>query len=461
MAFTFTINSHTYTSDPTNTGVAAEYHFDGYNYMTALGNLAVDIVAVAAAVVASAAAALVSENAAAASAASAAALAGAFVGTSTTSWTPAVGSQAFVTQAGEQYTPNIFLMVVSASTPTAWGFGQVSSYAGTTLTMDIQYATGSGAHTDWNISLVGPRGPEGPAFTGGSLTTGFNEARGSVAMHATTMDLWSQPNIIDGTGSPATVTAIVNAPQEGARRTVYPPAGSIITNGATFAVDGEANHTAAAGDKWEFEAITISTYKVHVTQKSGLPTVAVPGASRVWIKDVTGTNSASVDVEWTNDAAYEDIDIELISVTNQTLNQRLTALFKVNGAYNNSNNYYTAGYDDLHNGGAITSIATGTASVATVGYLTHLELAAVATYPYARLHGTLTVSNPAGTDNYKGLYGELTFETPFPMIARPYLVLADVNAGSSVAAMTGVRFAASSGNLPTYIFRVWGKKKTT
>lgn len=50
MSFTFTINSHTYTSDPTNTDVAAAYHFNGYNYMTALGNLAVDLVAVATAV---------------------------------------------------------------------------------------------------------------------------------------------------------------------------------------------------------------------------------------------------------------------------------------------------------------------------------------------------------------------------------------------------------------------------
>ena len=29
----------------------------------------------------------------------------------------------------------------------------------------------------------------------------INEARGTVTMHATTMDLWAQPNTIDGTGS--------------------------------------------------------------------------------------------------------------------------------------------------------------------------------------------------------------------------------------------------------------------
>lgn len=106
-----------------------------------------------------------------------------------------------------------------------------------------------------------------------TLTGPINEARGSVAMHATTMDIWAQPNIIDGTGSPVTITAIANAPQAGARRTLYPIAGTVITNGATFAVDGAANYTTAAGDALEFEAVTTSTYKVHITKKDGTSVV--------------------------------------------------------------------------------------------------------------------------------------------------------------------------------------------
>lgn len=122
-------------------------------------------------------------------------------------------------------------------------------------------------------------------LAGGALTGGINEARGSLAMHATTMNLWAQPNIIDGTSSAVTITAIANAPQAGARRVLYPVANSIITNGATFAVDGAANATAAAGDKWEFEAITTSTYKVHITKKDGtavaVNTVGVYGQCRL------------------------------------------------------------------------------------------------------------------------------------------------------------------------------------
>lgn len=137
--------------------------------------------------------------------------------------------------------------------------------------------TGFGALWDYVTALLGASGDAVDARTalgaagtaGATFTGGINEARGTVAMHATTMDLWAQPNVIDGTGSAVTITAIANAPQAGARRTLYPIAGTVITNGATFAVDGAANYTTAAGDKLEFEAITISTYKVHITKRDG------------------------------------------------------------------------------------------------------------------------------------------------------------------------------------------------
>ena len=111
-----------------------------------------------------------SETNAAASAASAAAIANAFIGTSTTSWTPAVESKAFTTQAGELYTAGIYVTVVSAAAPTAYGWGQVTSYSGSTLTVDVQLASGSGAHTDWNISLAGVRGPTGATGAAGTVT---------------------------------------------------------------------------------------------------------------------------------------------------------------------------------------------------------------------------------------------------------------------------------------------------
>ena len=47
MAFTTTINGHTYTSDPMNTSVPDGYRFIGYGYLTAFPNFAADLMAVA------------------------------------------------------------------------------------------------------------------------------------------------------------------------------------------------------------------------------------------------------------------------------------------------------------------------------------------------------------------------------------------------------------------------------
>ena len=176
--------------------------------------------------------------------------------TSASSVAIGTGAKVFTVSAGKSFLGGMWLVIADTAAPsTNWMMGQVTSYSSTTLTMNIVAMGGSGTKTAWTISQSVPM----PA----------NEARGSVAMHATTMNPWAQPNLIDGTGSPVTVTAIANAPQAGARRTLYPIAGSIITHGATFAVDGAASATASAGDKWEIEAVTTSTYKVHITKKDG------------------------------------------------------------------------------------------------------------------------------------------------------------------------------------------------
>lgn len=104
----------------------------------------------------------------------------------------------------------------------------------------------------------------------------LNSARGSVTMHATTMDIWAEPKIVDGTGSAVTITDIADAPQAGAVRILYPVAGTTITDGATFDVDGGANYTTAAGDALIFEAVTTSTFKVHIVKSDGTSIVNFP-----------------------------------------------------------------------------------------------------------------------------------------------------------------------------------------
>ena len=122
-----------------------------------------------------------------------------------------------------------------------------------------------GSDTTWEAAL---------SITGGSLTGGLNLARSTITQHATTMDLWALANTIDGTGSAVTITAIANAPQAGARRTLYPLVNTVITDNAMFDVDGGSTYTTLEGDSLEFEAVTVSTYKVHIIKADGTAVVS-------------------------------------------------------------------------------------------------------------------------------------------------------------------------------------------
>lgn len=127
---------------------------------------------------AQAAAAAASAAAAAVSAQAAAALAGAFSGTSTTSVAIGTGNKTFTTQSGEQYTAGIFLIAVSAANAANFMFGQVVSYAGSTLTLNVQATGGSGTYADWNLSLAGVRGAPGTGIT--DQAVGFTATGGTI-----------------------------------------------------------------------------------------------------------------------------------------------------------------------------------------------------------------------------------------------------------------------------------------
>lgn len=110
----------------------------------------------------SAAAALVSENNAAASEISAADSAAKLVAASASSVLIGGGSKSFTTQAGKFFTPGSFLMVTSDAAPsTNYMFGQVTSYAGTALQMNVLAFGGAGTYDDWTITISGARGPSG------------------------------------------------------------------------------------------------------------------------------------------------------------------------------------------------------------------------------------------------------------------------------------------------------------
>lgn len=166
----------------------------------------------------------------------------------------------------------------------------ITSYGGVVYVSDGDANIGNepGVDAGWTNPLDAYAALAGATFTGP-----VNTARGSITMHATTMDIWAQPNIIDGTGSAVTITAIANAPQAGAVRILYPITGTIITHGATFSVEGGRSYTTVAGDALVIEAVTTSTYNVRILRKTAR-TINVVTGSRAAATDYTNSSGGEM-----------------------------------------------------------------------------------------------------------------------------------------------------------------------
>lgn len=85
-------------------------------------------------------------------------------GTSTTSVAIGTGTKTFTTQAGKYFTTGRFVLIQDAADRvTNWMYGQVTSYSGTTLEVNVLAVGGSGTINSWVISIAGGRGATGTA----------------------------------------------------------------------------------------------------------------------------------------------------------------------------------------------------------------------------------------------------------------------------------------------------------
>jgi len=98
---------------------------------------------------------------AAASAVNASTYAAALQATSTTSLLIEIASKSFTTQSGKQFAAGQWVVAVSAANNANYMFGQVTSYASTTLVVNVTVIGGIGTLADWNIYLSGPQGATG------------------------------------------------------------------------------------------------------------------------------------------------------------------------------------------------------------------------------------------------------------------------------------------------------------
>lgn len=143
---------------------------------------------------ASSSASSASSSAAAASVSAAAAAASAILAgstltaTSTTSNTIGTGNFTFTTQANKNFFAGQPIQAASAANGANYINGFVFSYSGTTLVITETNNGGSGAHSDWNISVSGTQGVSGTGsgtVTSVSVTTA-NGVSGSVATATST-----------------------------------------------------------------------------------------------------------------------------------------------------------------------------------------------------------------------------------------------------------------------------------
>lgn len=86
---------------------------------------------------------------------------------STTANTLGTGSKTWTVDAGESFVEGMPIYAVAQGDPTRFMVGVCTTYAGTTLTVAVTQAVGSGSISNWNISIGGVPGVQGPAGLNG------------------------------------------------------------------------------------------------------------------------------------------------------------------------------------------------------------------------------------------------------------------------------------------------------
>lgn len=84
-------------------------------------------------------------------------------GTTTNSMTIESGSVTFTTQSGLNLNAGQWVVIADQANVNNAMVGQITSYVGTSMTVDVTNTYGSGTFSAWNISLTGPPGPPSAA----------------------------------------------------------------------------------------------------------------------------------------------------------------------------------------------------------------------------------------------------------------------------------------------------------
>lgn len=171
---------------------------------------------------------------------------GAITATSQTSATIGIGTFSFQVPTLGAWAPGMFVSIVSASNPLNYMLGVVTSYGGTTLTINSTGSSGSGTYANWLINLAGSPGPvgaTGPTGATGATGAAAGPVNGEVRGLKVTNNAGTPSTKIDIS---ATAAVMVNGSGTSQRATSVAVTIDLTTGTGTSAangMDGEARGT--------------------------------------------------------------------------------------------------------------------------------------------------------------------------------------------------------------------------
>lgn len=183
------------------------------------------------------------------------------------------GAKSFTVSAGKSFLGGMYLVIADAAAPsTNWMMGQVTSYSGTALVMNILAVGGSGTKTSWLISqsATGVAGGGVVAGLSANSFTGVQKwAKGADVASAGALTLGTDGNYFDITGT-TSVTSIGTLGVGTWARLHFDAALTLTHHATDLILPGAANIVTAAGDEAEFVEYAAGDWRcVNYTKANG------------------------------------------------------------------------------------------------------------------------------------------------------------------------------------------------